>query len=305
LRAVADLIVVLRRDDELSPGQMRCRRAVLASAVLRVDATVVPTGAQSGDQRVERVDHRRAEVLVVARRFARQRDVQRVMEVVRPGRGKAVSATLHRLDEPRQVQVAFRDDVDRAAGLARFTLDGVVQLAQKVDARFVDDSMNRVQPQAVESASRARHPAQRVLDHEPAHRSGVGAVVVDRVPPGRLVARGEVGAEFAEVVPFRPDVIVDDVQKRAEPLRVSCLDQPRESARTAVRRMRREQIDAVVAPVARAWKCGDGHDLDGGVAGFAELAQMVRGAGGGSFARKRPEVDLAKNETLERQLRAA
>src|SRR5712691_8417749 len=126
-RAVADLVVVLRRDHEAPAGQVGAGRAVLAAPVPGVRAAVVPARAQRGDQRVERLDRRRREVLVVPGRLAGERDVQRVVEVVRPGPREPVPAPVGRLDQARLVQIALRDHVDRASGRARLALHGVVQ----------------------------------------------------------------------------------------------------------------------------------------------------------------------------------
>ena len=227
-----------------------------------------------------------------------------MVEVVRPGCGEPVSAALRRLDQPRLVQVALGDHVDRASALPRLALDGVVQLTQEVHRRIVDDALHRVQAKPVESAAGARHPTQRVFDDEPSHRAGIGTVVVDRVSPGRAVARGEVRSELAQVVPLRSEVVVDDVEEGRESPGVRGVDQAREPGRPAVLGVGGEQVDAVVPPVPRAGEGGDGHHLHRGVAGPGKLREVTDRAVRGALARVRAEVDLGKDEPFQRVLRA-
>ena len=59
-------------------------------------------------------------------------------------------------------------------------------------------------------------------------------------------------------------MVVDDVEDDGEPARVGGVDEAAQAVGAAVRLLRREPVDAVVAPVARAGEAGDRQDLDGG-----------------------------------------
>ena len=97
----------------------------------------------------------------------------------------------------------------------------------------------------------------RVLDEVAAHARGVGAVEVDRAAPRRLVAVGEVRARTrrGSCPPGRGGCR----RRRGRPTspRAWQASTRRRSPRgPAVGRLRRVQVDAVVAPVARARELG-------------------------------------------------
>ena len=236
-RAVADLVVVLGARDDARP----LRPAELG-----------------GDAR-----HRAVERPVVAVPLAGQRDVQRVVEAVEP----------HRVVPP----VAERAEVGRAhlADHERARVDGadaLGELGQHVRRRVVVDCVDGVEAQAVDPV--VPHPQLRVLDRPLAHAR---LRVVERVAPRRLAEPvGEVRPERAQRLVAGADVVVDDVEDDAEALAVRGVDEPRQTRRAAVGRVRRERVEAVVAPAALAREGRDGHQLD---RGHAELAERARAAG--------------------------
>src|SRR5262249_60079555 len=89
------------------------------------------------------------------------------------------------------------------------------------------------------------------------------AVKVDGGAPRTLMAIAEVSrAERREALAVRAEMVVDDVEDDAETVQVRGIDQPAEIVGRAVMMRRREQIDAVVAPVARSGRFGNRHQLD-------------------------------------------
>src|SRR5207249_11376846 len=90
------------------------------------------------------------------------------------------------------------------------------------------------------------------------------AVEVHGGTPRRLVPVAEVRPVLRKVVPLGPEVIVDDVEEDREPGRVARVHQTAQSARAPVGGLWRVEVAAVVAPITRARKLGDGHELDGG-----------------------------------------
>ena len=119
------------------------------------------------------------------------------------------------------------------------------------------------------------------------------------------MARGEVGAKFAQVIPLGAEVVVDDVEKGGEARAVRRIDQPREPGRSAIVGVRGERRDAVVAPVARPGEGRDRHHLDGAVSSLGHLGHESRGAVGRALRRESAEVDLAEDQFLQRYARAA
>ncbi len=134
------------------------------------------------------------------------------------------------------------------------------------------DGMHGVQAQGVDVTLPL--PVEGVFDEVTAHVVAVGAVEVERLAPWRAVPVGEIGREVGEGIAFGADVVVDDVEHHGQTMPVSRIHQPFQSDRAAVGVLRRERIDAVVAPVARAGKLGDRHQLDGRDAEIAERGQV-------------------------------
>ena len=110
----------------------------------------------------------------------------------------------------------------------------------------------------------------------------------------------EVRRERTQRLVAGPDVVVDDVEQHGEAFRVRCVDEPREPVGTAVRAMRRGQVEAVVPPAALAREGRDGHQLD---RRHAELAQAAQARDHGverSLLGERADVELVDDEVVER-----
>ena len=224
--------------------------------------------------------------------------MERVVEVVRPHR-RAPPPSRRRVDHLAVLEVALGHHVDEAAALLRERRHRVAQRADEVARAVVRDGVHRVEPERVHPE--VPHPLERRLQHEGAHRAGAGAVVVDAVAPGGLVPLGEVRPPHREVVPLRPEVVVDDVQahREAEPVRL--VDEALQRLRPTVSFVHGVQLRPVVAPVAPPRERLDGHELD---AGDAQLDQALQARGGGverALRREGAHVQLVEGELLERQ----
>ena len=77
------------------------------------------------------------------------------------------------------------------------------------------------------------------------------------------------------LIPEVADVVVDDVEDHREADVMGRGDEPRQTVRPAVRGLRGGDVDAVVAPPARARELGHRHQLD---RGDPELRQLRAGA---------------------------
>jgi hypothetical protein len=167
-------------------------------------------------------------------------------------------------------------------------------LLEDVLRGVIEDAVDRVEAQRIGVV--LGEPVRRVAQHVAAHAVGVGAVVVDRAAPGRPVRVGEERRELLEVVALGADVVVDDVDDHREAVRVARIDERAQAAGTAVGRLRREQVHAVVAPVAAARKLGERHELDRGHAEPDEVRELRNHAGERALGRERADVQLVDHE---------
>ena len=102
----------------------------------------------------------------------------------------------------------------------------------------VEDAVDSVQPQSVEVI--VLQPVQCVLDKEPSHFVAVLTIEIDRLSPRSSIAIGKVRSECTQVVAFRTEVVVDDVERDRQTLRVSCIDETLQRRRAAVGILRRK-----------------------------------------------------------------
>src|SRR5262245_48816578 len=117
--------------------------------------------------------------------------------------------------------------------------------------------VSRVESQSVDVID--AEPMQRVFDEIIPHAIAPFAVEIDRGAPWRSIFVSEIRPEAREIIPFRPEMVVNDVKDHRQPGLVAGVDEPLQSRRPAVYAMRREWINAVVAPVSLARKFGDRH----------------------------------------------
>src|SRR5258708_37771684 len=122
--------------------------------------------------------------------------------------------------------------------------------------------MERVLDQGVEG----------VLDEEGSYRR---LPEIDGGTPWSVdVAAEEVRRVAAEIVPVRPEVIVNDIEEHHQVALVRRVNQGLEIVRRAVGTIRCEGQHAVVTPVARSGKIVDRHEFDGGDADSSEAIEI-------------------------------
>lgn len=107
---------------------------------------------------------------------------------------------------------------------------------------------------------------------------------------------GEVGAELAEVVSFRTQMVVNDVENHGDAMRVACVDEALQSARAAITFLDRVEVDAVVPPVARAGKRRHGHQFNRGHAQIAQARKARKYGVECSLRRERADMQLIEDE---------
>src|SRR6266511_1606527 len=115
-------------------------------------------------------------------------------------------------------------------------------------------------------------PVAGVGDEELTDGTGKLAVEVDGLPPIRGVAVREIlWGELRQVVPIRPDMIIDHVQDHPQPHCMRSIDKAAALIRCAVQSRRRKQVDTVISPAETAGEVRHWHDLDDSNAGICQL----------------------------------
>ena len=177
--------------------------------------------------------------------------------------------------------------------------DDLRQLAPERHGRGVDDAVDRVEPEGVDVV--LVEPVHRVAAEEAAHLVASRPVDVDRLTPRRVVAAAHVRGEPLEVVALGPDVVVDDVEDDGEPARVAGVDESPQAVGPTVGRLRRPEVDPVVAPVARSRELGDRQDLAGRDAELDEVVQPLDRRVERALGRERADVQLVQHELGQRR----
>jgi len=95
------------------------------------------------------------------------------------------------------------------------------------------------------------------VQYEIAYRAAARPGIVDRRTPGRVMPLGEeIGRDCVQVIPFRTEMVVDDVEQYRDAAFVAFIDQRLQLLRPAVARARREPLRAIIAPIAPAGEFG-------------------------------------------------
>ena len=290
---VPHLVVVLGEHDELSRREVARRVSVPALPVCGVlpgiDEPVGERPAQVSDA---------AEVAVVPVPFPRQERVERVVEVVAPLRVEAVPSFVPGRDDPRVVQVALRDQVNHPALLLPEVPHGPGELGEERGGAEVHDAVDRVEAQRVDVE--LPQPVEGVLLEKPPDLVAEGAVEVHGGSPRSAVPVAEVGAEVGEVIPLRPEMVVNHVQDDGQAAQVACVDQALQPFRPPVALLHREREDAVVSPVSPPGELRNGHQLHGGDPQLHEGVQARDDGVEGAFGRVRPDVELVEDVRRQR-----
>ncbi len=98
-------------------------------------------------------------------------------------------------------------------------------------------------------------------------------------------------------------MVVDDVEDHEQARRVGGVDEAGEALRAAVARLRRRDVDAVVAPPPASGELADGHELDRRDAELAQLGEVLDRRVEGPLLRERADVELVEDEVLEAHVR--
>src|SRR5499427_7521946 len=146
--------------------------------------------------------------------------------------------------------------MDRSPGGSSEVPDHSAQVVEDRGPTGFDDGMNGIEPKTVETI--ALEPVERIADREGPH---LWNVVIDGVAPRRMSRGEECRRVMVEIVTFRTEMIVDDVEKHHEPVGMRLVDQRSQIIGPPVGAVRRIKQDAVVSPISPAGEVGNWHQL--------------------------------------------
>src|ERR1700719_2017555 len=122
------------------------------------------------------------------------------------------------------------------------------QLGENVRPRIISNSVHRVETQSIEVV--LLEPVQRVVNEEIAHCPGARTVKVDRLSPRSAVTVGEeLRCVETERVAFRAEVVIDNVKKNHQILRMGRIHKMLQLFRCSVTACRCVRQDAVISPI--------------------------------------------------------
>ncbi len=155
------------------------------------------------------------------------------------------------------------------------------------------DLVHRIEPQAVEVIF--GEPVAGVGENKIAHRFRAWAIEIHRRAPGRRVRVGEQRRVLRQIVTFRAEVIVDDVEQHRQVAGVGRIDEGLEVVGPAIAGIRRKGQHAVIAPVPAARETVHRHKFDGGDPEFGKVIELVHRRRKGAFGGERADVQLVEH----------
>src|SRR6267154_6718757 len=290
--AIADLIVILRANDIIGALERGRPISVASPPVPRILTSVIPALLQRPGQVLDS-----AEILVVSRILTGQQRMHGVMKIIAPLRRHAQSAFATRTQYARIVQIALRDQRNHSPGSAGESVNFLRQFGEKRKRAGIKDSVNGVEPQHINMKS--FQPVESVFDEKAAYVVASGSIKVQRRSPRRLVMLGKIRTIFAQIIAFRSEVVVDDVQCYGEAPRMRGIHQQLQIARSSVTILNGKWIYAVVTPIPRARKLRDRHYFNGGHAKGCKLIQRGADRIEGSFIREGSHMQFVEHAFRE------
>src|SRR5690349_11815499 len=96
----------------------------------------------------------------------------------------------------------------------------------------IEDAVDGIQTKSIDVE--IFQPAQRVLEEESSDLVAAFPVVIDGLSPRSPVAIGEIRTIRAEIVPLRPKVVVDDIERYRKAMGVSGIHKSLQTSRSAI-----------------------------------------------------------------------
>lgn len=102
-------------------------------------------------------------------------------------------------------------------------VNAIGEFAQKRIGGMVEDGVNGVQAKRIDAAA---DPIKGIFDEIAADKIAARTVEIQCITPGRSITRGEIRAEFRQVIAFGAEMVINDVQNQRQPMLVAGPRQP-------------------------------------------------------------------------------
>ena len=172
------------------------------------------------------------------------------------------------------------------------------QLLHQIDCRTIHVGVDRIQPQSIEMVVAQPHTC--VVAEEAPHLVAACIFQIHSVAPRRLMAVGKIRAEFSQVISRGTQVVVDHIEQHGQSVRVAGFNQTLECFRTAVRLVRRKEVDPVITPAMPAGKGRDRHQLHMCYPQLLQRFKLLACCVECALRGERANVQLVNNRALER-----
>src|SRR5262249_13068822 len=142
------------------------------------------------------------------------------------------------------VSIVLENEVDQSACRSSDVADRAAKVMQDRWLSRFHNSVNRVEPKAVESIP--FKPMQGVPDRKGAH---LRDAIIDGMSPRRVSVGEECRRVTMKVVTFRAKMVVDDVQENHEPARMRFVHQHAQVVGPPIGAIRRIKQVTVITPI--------------------------------------------------------
>src|SRR6266850_8352844 len=102
-------------------------------------------------------------------------------------------------------------------------MNRIGQFFEKSNGRMVENRMHRVEPERIDVA--INDPVKCILNKIIAHLVAPRTIEIKRRSPRRLVPVCEIRAKLWEIIPFRPEMVVNHVQNHGEAAPMAGVDE--------------------------------------------------------------------------------
>jgi len=238
-------------------------------------------------------------VHVVTILLTRDQDMQGMMNIIIPlGSVGARVAILGSAKALRLIAFIFEYEVNVAIWGDGFA-NGFCQLREYVWIRVVGNCVDGVEAKSVKVIF--VEPIESVMYEEIANDAAVLAVKIDAIAPRSVMpCSKKLGSIGVEIVPFRAEMVVDDVEQDHQSPVMGRLYQTFKIFGAPVTGVGGEFEYSIVSPIASARKIRDRHQFDRCNSEVDEMVELIAGSGESSKGSKRADVELINYRVFPR-----